>query len=116
MTILGYYLNSRSGMVKYDINSILMLTIFLLRKLGLLFPRPREIVVSHPEIYPGIPVVGRPGVRLPYAKLFGLHYQIFPDSIVVTMMPGIEWQISNRDLVLELERNLNRILGLDDDE
>ena len=116
MTILGYYLNSRSGMVKYYINSILMLTIFLLRKLGLLFPRPREIVVSHPEIYPGIPVVGRPGVRLPYAKLFGLHYQIFPDSIVVTMMPGIEWQISNRDLVLELERNLNKILGLDDDE
>ena len=57
-------------------------------------------------------MVGRPGVRLPYAQLFGLHYQIFPDSIVITMMPGIHWQVSNKDLVVELESNLNKILGL----
>ena len=112
MTILGYYMNSRSRLGKFYVNVVLMFTIFLLRKLNLLFPRPREIVVSHPEIYPGIPVVGRPGVRLPYAQLFGLHYQIFPDSIVITMMPGIHWQVSNKDLVVELESNLNKILGL----
>jgi hypothetical protein len=84
----------------------------ILRMMGEYQPVPREIVVSHPEIYPSIPVVGRPGVRLPYAKYFGLHYQIFEDRTVITMMPGITWKVPNSDLINTLTENLRIIANL----
>jgi hypothetical protein len=80
-----------------------------LRLIGLRRPSRREVVVSHPEIYPEVPLVGRPGVRLPYVKYFGLHYQIFEDRIVLTMMPGVRWKVSNRELVAALTESLERI-------
>ncbi len=72
----------------------------------------REVLISHPEIYPEVPVVGRPGIRLPYVKLLGLHYQIWDDKVVITFMPGMKWNISNREFIKALDQSLNRIVAL----
>ncbi len=80
-----------------------------LRALGLWRPKRREILISHPGIYPEVPVVGRPGVRLPYCKYFGLHYQIWPDRTVITWMPSDAWKIPNAELTAELQDALERV-------
>jgi hypothetical protein len=69
----------------------------------------QEVLISHPKIYPEIPVVGRPGIRLPYVDYFGLHYQIMADQIVVTMMPSVNWTVPNVEFVAELRANLMKI-------
>lgn len=74
----------------------------------------REILVSHPKISEGVTCIGRPGVKIPYAKYFGMHYQIFDEEIVITMMPGLDWKISNKDLMDKLSKNiaeLNKLLA-----
>lgn len=78
----------------------------ILRRLSLFQPVGREIIVSHPEIYPQVPVVGRPGARLPYVRDFGLHYQIMEDRLVLTWMPGVNWTVSNAELVKILVESL----------
>jgi hypothetical protein len=88
------------------------ISLHLLRKMGVLQSRPSEIVISHPKVYREVPVLGRPGVRLPYVKHFGLHYQIFEEKTVVTMMPGVTWQVANRELIDELRGNLLRLQQL----
>lgn len=80
-----------------------------LRRTGAFKPKAREIVISHPAIYPEIPIVGRPGARLPYTKYFGLHYQIWEDKTVVTFMPGVKWQVKNEELAEELRKGLERV-------
>ena len=72
----------------------------------------KEILVSHPDIYPEISVFGRPGVRLPYVKYYGLHYQIMDDRIVITMMPGFNWKIPNVEFIRELEASLEKIRSI----
>ena len=84
----------------------------LLKVMGRIKPAGREILVSHPEIYPEVPVVGRPGVRIPYVTCFGLHYQLWNDKAVVTMMPGSTWQTPNAEVIATLEANLLRITEL----
>ena len=64
-----------------------------------------DIMVSHPTITEGVPVVGRPGIRLPNLGCFGMNYQIFEDHIRLTLMPGA-WKIPNETLVAELEASL----------
>ena len=81
----------------------------LLRRTGAFNPQAREIVISYPAIYPEVPIVGRPGARLPYTRFFGLHYQIWADKTVVTFMPGTEWKISNDDLASELRSALEKV-------
>jgi len=81
----------------------------LLRRLGFMQRSRREILISHPEIYPEIPVVGRPGIRLPYVKYFGLHYQILPQRIVITLMPSVTWTIPNTQVVAELKAALDAL-------
>jgi hypothetical protein len=89
------------------------LAMLLLRLLGLLEkPEQREAVVSHPEIYPEVPVVGRPGVRLPYVKHFALHYQMFRNNTVVTLMPSVAWTVPNAELMAELRASLERIQSI----
>ena len=72
----------------------------------------RQIVVSHPAIYPVVSIVGRPGARLPYVKIFGLHYQILPDKIVLTYMPGVEWNYSNEELTDRIANHLVRLAAI----
>jgi hypothetical protein len=83
-----------------------------LQKLGYFEGLRTEILISHPEIYPQIPVIGRPGVRLPYARLFGLHYQIFDDKTVITLMPSTTWNIPNQQLAQTINDCAQKILLL----
>ncbi len=111
--ILTLFTRSRKGAGRSYSLFLLYLAFFLLRILKQTKSSgPREVIVSHPEIYPQVPVVGRPGIRLPYVKYFGLHYQIWEDRIVVTMMPGTRWHIPNAEFIAELERSLKRIVNL----
>jgi len=87
-------------------------SLWLLKRMNLFHPAPQEILVSHPEIYPEIPVVGRPGVRLSYLRYYGLHYQILDDKTVITMMPGVPWIIPNVEFIRELRWSLEQILGI----
>lgn len=72
----------------------------------------RDIVISHPAIYPEVPLVGRPGVRLPYVTYFALHYQIMETKIIITMMPGLQWSIPNEELIREVQDTLYAILDM----
>lgn len=109
-SILSLFARSRRGAQRPYVVSITVLTMILLRMLGLFKPvQQREIIVSHPAVYPEVPLVGRPGFRLPYARHFGLHYQILEDRIVITMMPGVDWLIPNAEVVAVLRESLERI-------
>jgi hypothetical protein len=107
MGIYEMFLHDIGAVHRLFASGMLWATLRLLRLLGRYQPRQtRGIVISHPAIYPEVPVVGRPGVKLPYARLFGLHYQMFPDRTVMTFMPGVHWTISNREVAAELESQL----------
>lgn len=84
-------------------------TTAFLRQVGRFKPQAREIVISFPALYPEVPIVGRPGARLPYTKYFGLHYQIWDDRTTVTFMPGTQWQTSNDELAAALTKAFAKI-------
>ncbi len=107
--LLALYIRRSHGLKRAFIIIMVVVMNFVLRRLGRLKPEQREILVSHPEIYPEIPVVGRPGIRLPYVKYFGLHYQIYDQKIVITMMPSVSWRIPNAELIAVLRESLERI-------
>jgi hypothetical protein len=74
--------------------------------------RPRsDMLISHPAIMEEVPVLGRPGVRLPFVNCFGLHYQILDDRIRLTFMPATSWKIPNETIVAELEASLRELAG-----
>jgi len=110
--IYGFYLMSLKGMKRMTVTLFTLLYLYLMKKAGLFNPQRREILVSHPDISPAIPLVGRPGVRLPYVKYFGLHYQIFEERIVITYMPGVNWRVDNKTLNNEIEKALRQIMEL----
>ncbi len=84
-----------------------MFCLALLRQMNL---NPmRDVLVSHPEIHPQVLVVGRPGIRLPYVKSFGLHYQIWPEKTVITFMPGLKWKTPNSEIVNLLQSKLQNL-------
>lgn len=107
--IFHYFVRSRQGLRQPLTALFFRLRLMTLVKLKALPSMEREVLVSHPEIYPEVPIVGRPGVRLPYVKYFGLHYQIMADKIVITMMPGQRWQVPNAQLIADLTDSLDRI-------
>jgi hypothetical protein len=110
--VYGYYLLSLGGFKRIVISMFTMAYLYLMRKLKLFNPQQREALISFPEIFPEVPILGRPGVRLPYVKYFGLHYQIFADRIGITYMPGLEWKTDNATLTREIEEALQRISDL----
>jgi hypothetical protein len=69
----------------------------------------RDVIVSHPTIYPEVLLLGRPGARLPYVKSFGLHYQIWPDKTVLTVMPGQHWQVPNAEVADQIAHSLRTL-------
>lgn len=115
--IFGLFILSKKKYARLVILGIAALFAKILKQFGAFtLARGREIIVSHPEIYPEVPIVGRPGIRLPYVKYYGLHYQIFEDHIIVTMMPGVNWRIPNAEFLAELQRCLSiikQIVGVD---
>lgn len=90
----------------------LQAALLLLHATGNLKREQRQILISHPAIYPETPLVGRPGARLPYVKYFGLHYQIFAEEIVITMMPALAWDITNEQVVTAVADALKQIQAL----
>jgi hypothetical protein len=107
--IIALYALSNTGFKRFYIDSLHILMHICLRTLGLIKNKPREVLVSHPEISDVIPVIGRPGVRLPYVRYYGLHYQIMKEKTVITMMPAVVWTIPNAAFVEEISRSLKMI-------
>jgi hypothetical protein len=87
-------------------------TFKLLSALNLRRMVPTDIALSHPGLFPEVPVMGRPGIRLPYLKGFGLHYLIWDDRITLTIMPSTTWRIPNGALAAELDACLGLIAGV----
>lgn len=110
--IIGLLIYARRGFARTYTSVIFFLRAILLRRLGLIRQMGRAILASHPVIYPEAPLVGRPGVRLPYVRHFALHYQIWADHVVITWMPGTNWRVPNTQLTAELEANLRQLQGI----
>lgn len=91
---------------------LLVICMTTLMAMKALKPPQKEILVSHPDIYPEVSVFGRPGIRLPYVKYYGLHYQILDEKIVITMMPGFNWKIPNTEFIRELQASLEKIRSI----
>ncbi len=108
---LALFTHSRKGLRRLYAVPTVAPTMLLLRTLGSR-SEGREVVLSHPAIYPGVPVFGRPGARLPYVRFFGLHYQIFDHDTVLTVMPGRRWPVPNGELVAELRICLERVRSI----
>jgi hypothetical protein len=104
------------GMRRLYMKSIVRATKLLLRIMGLARFGHDDIIISHPRVYEEIPVLGRPGVRLPYLRCFGLHYQILDSSIVLTWMPAVNWKITNAEITNEVARCLRDIADIADIE
>ena len=108
-TLCSLFLMSRSGLKKVWSVFVFLFADYMLRKAKYMRGIRRDIVISHPAIYPEISMVGRPGIRLPYVTYFALHYQIFQDRTIITMMPGLRWAVKNEKLVGELRDNIRAI-------
>jgi hypothetical protein len=108
-TAISLFARSRPGLPQVLREGLMGLRARALLRSGTVREIQREVLVSHPEIYPEILVVGRPGVRLPYVKYYGLHYQMFPDHTVITMMPGMAWKVPNEGFVAELRSSLDKL-------
>lgn len=106
-----FFMNS-SKFQKIWSQTLILPLLWLLKKFKLITMTSREVLISHPGIYPNVPLVGRPGVRLPYVTYFGLHYQLWPDKIVFTFMPGLNFQIPNEKISQLLEANLFKLKKL----
>lgn len=107
---LALFLDSRGPLGKAGLLLLAPLLAVLFKSSGSLKKLRRQIVISHPAIVPGVPLLGRPGVKLPYAEYFGLHYQMLADRTVVTVMPGVTWRIANKALIDTLHEEMRRIL------
>jgi hypothetical protein len=108
---LSLFVNSRTGMQRVRLALVLLPTVLLLRLLGA-FKVGSEVMLSHPAIYREIPVVGRPGIRLPYVKYFALHYQVVAANTILTLMPGVRWSVPNSEIVAVLCRSLDEIRSI----
>ena len=107
--LIMLYLKQQKGVRLFLSTSMLVVCMTILMVMKALASHQKEILVSHPDIYPEVSVFGRPGVRLPYVKYYGLHYQIMNEKIVITMMPGLNWKIPNSDFICELQGSLEKI-------
>lgn len=107
---LALFRSLQTGLARRYVELVLGRAFTLLRALKLQErPPPTDIALSHPGLVPEVPVMGRPGIRLPYLKCFGLHYLIWEDRITLTVMPGVGWTIANSALAAELQACLDLI-------
>jgi hypothetical protein len=71
-----------------------------------------DAVISHPQIYPELRVIGRPGVRLPQVTHFGLHYQIFANELQLTFYRGRRWNTPNAEFARDIEQAVRDVLAI----
>ena len=107
--VISIFVSSQKGFKKLWITFMLATAMIFLRLLGLYKSEEMQAVASHPDIKSEIKVVGRPGIRLPYIKYLGFHYQIMDDKTVITFMPSTKWQISNQKLLETIQEKLKII-------
>ena len=109
---LALFRSSQMGARRWYVTCVLRSLSFLVRTLGLDDEgRGRDVVLSHPAIVREVPMVGRPRVRLPYVRYFGLHYQMLDDRTRFAVMPGRSWTIPNADLAAELRSSFDILLA-----
>lgn len=101
------YIRTRRGISRALVSAVFASSVAALRAAGCL-ERDR-IIISHPEIFAEVGMLGRPGVCLPYVSHLGLHYQIFADHIIFTVAPGKKWNVLNASFSRELERALELV-------
>lgn len=89
---------------------IASISILLLRMLGMFDLLNRDVIVSHPQNFSEVPIVGRPGIRLPYIKYLGLHYHLLEDRIRITLMPSVSFKIPNEKIIETLNHNLKNLV------
>lgn len=92
--------------------SVFVICYYLLHAAHYFKPSRRDIVISHPALYEEAPLVGRPGAKLPYVTYFALHYQMWDDETILTMMPGLDWTTANKEFVDGIARNLRIVLNV----
>ena len=110
--VFSIFVTTKRGASRLWTIGVLAVTVVLLRLFGKFQFDAPDIITSHPAIYPEVPVVGRPGIRLPYAREFGLHYQIWEDHITIVMMPALQMKHSNQEIISTLSDSLARIREL----
>jgi len=85
---------------------------FLMALTGQRLRWPTDVLISHPRIFQAYTIIGRPGVRLPYVRQFGLHYQIHPRKTVLIFMPGMTWRYPNHLVAEKIEKYLRKLVDL----
>ncbi|MBV9763175.1 MAG: choline/carnitine O-acyltransferase [Acidobacteriaceae bacterium] len=103
-----------AGIRRAYIRAVVKIAKLLLRALGLAHFGREDILISHPAIYKEVPIIGRPGICLPYLRYFGVHYQILDSSITLTWMPSTHWNIPTTALTQALADSLNDMAGITD--
>ena len=111
---LSLFMSTRKGLGWLWSMAVLAVTVGILRLSGKYEQKDVDIIASHPAIYPEVPVVGRPGIRLPYAREFGLHYQIWDDHTTIVLMPSLKWSRPNEEIIAALQESLEKIRDLSD--
>ncbi len=104
--VISIFMNTQKGLKKIWVTALLGAALLLLRLFGQVVSEDMEIIASHPDIRPEVPVLGRPGIRLPYVRYFGFHYQIMDDKIVLSFMPSVGWKIPNEKLFSAIQEAL----------
>jgi hypothetical protein len=107
--LMSLFVHSSSGPRKAYAIAVTVATRLFLQLLRAI-PGGSEVILSHPSIHPEVPILGRPGIRLPYVQYFALHYQMLEESVDVTVMPGVGWSVQNAELVAVLQDGL-RLVG-----
>ena len=105
--LIELFINSRTDRQRIRAQMALQIIFSSIRISGIdeYHPQP-DILISNLTLYPQAPLVGRPGLRLPTVNSFGMYYQIWPDRIVTTITPGIDWKLPNQVLVKEIEKSI----------
>jgi hypothetical protein len=109
-TLMMLYARTRQGGQLFRAQISLAASLLSLTLLGQMrLNAMQDVVVSHPEIYPEVLLIGRPGVRLPYIKSFSLHYQIWHDKTSLTFMPGLHWKIANAEVASIIAQDIQAL-------
>ncbi len=104
------YINSQSKIKRPWIFANILFRELLIKLTNHTLNPPVDILLSHPRILDGFRIFGRPGIRLPYVRQFGLHYLVYPDKLLLTFMPGVRWRIPNAIVVHELQKQLEKLI------
>lgn len=104
-TALGLFFSSRSRAQAWWLGVLMR----LLRQVGSAAHFGQmEVIVSHINIYPGVRLIGRPGIRLPRGPL-ALHYQLFPNVAVLTVMPNADGKLTSAAFISALRQAVEEI-------